>query len=59
MTRAAISFFALAIISVLIGAYGLMGVSIQVSKALAMIFVALAILSFAGGKMTSRKGQLR
>ncbi len=58
MTRATISFFALAIISVLFGAYGLMGVSIQVSKALAMIFLALAILSFAGGKISGRKGQI-
>ena len=58
MIRAAIAFFALALLAVLFGAYGIAGVSIEVGKILLMVFLALAVLSFVGSLVTGRKNQI-
>ena len=58
MLRAAIAFFVLALVSVLFGAYGIAGMSIEVGKILLMVFLALAILSFVGNLITGRKNQI-
>ena len=59
MIRAAIIFFALALISVLFGAYGIAGVSIEAGRLLLMVFLVLAVLSFIGNLITGRKRPLR
>ncbi|MBC7540651.1 MAG: DUF1328 domain-containing protein [Bacteriovorax sp.] len=58
MIRAAIAFFVLALVAVLLGAYGIAGVSIEVGKILLMVFLALAVLSFVGSLVTGRKNQI-
>lgn len=58
MIRAAIAFFVLALVAVLLGAYGIAGVSIEVGKILLMVFLALAVLSFVGSLITGRKNQI-
>jgi uncharacterized membrane protein YtjA (UPF0391 family) len=54
MLRAALSFFVLAIVSVLFGAYGIAGVSMEVGKILVFVFLALAALSFVTALVTGR-----
>lgn len=58
MIRAAITFFVLALVAVLFGAYGIAGLSIEVGKILLMVFLALAVLSFIGSLITGRKHPL-
>ena len=58
MIRAAISFFVLALVAVLFGAYGIAGVSIEAGKILLMVFLALAVLSFVGSLVTGKKNQM-
>lgn len=58
MIRAAIAFFVLALVSVLFGAYGIAGVSMEIGKVLLMVFLALAVLSFVGSLVTGRKTHL-
>lgn len=55
MVRAAISFFILAIIAFVLGAYGIAGLSMQIGKILLVVFLVLAVLSYFGGAMTGRK----
>lgn len=58
MVRAAITFFVLAILAFLFGAYGIAGLSVEIGKILLMVFLALAVLSFLGSLITGRKNQL-
>lgn len=58
MIRAAIAFFVLALLAVLLGAYGVAGLSIEVGKILLMVFLALAVLSFVGSLVTGKKTHL-
>lgn len=58
MVRAAITFFALAVLAFLFGAYGVAGLSIEIGKILLMVFLALAVLSFLGSLITGRKNQI-
>lgn len=58
MIRAAIIFFALALLTVLIGSYGVVGVSVEMGKTVAMIFLALAVLSYVGSLVTGKKNQI-
>ncbi len=46
MVRAAISFFILAIVAYVFGAYGIAGVSIDIGKALLIVFMSLAVISY-------------
>lgn len=55
MIRAAITFFALALVAILFGAYGIAGVSMEIGKVLLMVFLSLAVLSFVGSIVTGRK----
>ena len=57
MIRAAILFFVLALFSVLFGAYGVAGISMEIGKILLMVFLALAVLSFVGSLVTGRKNR--
>ncbi len=45
MLRAAIAFFALGLVAILLGANGIAGVSIEVGKLLLLVFVVLAVIS--------------
>ncbi len=54
MVRAAIAFFVLALVSILFGATGIAGVSLEIGKLFLGIFLVLAVVSFvlsiAGGR---------
>ncbi len=57
MLRAAIGFFVIALLAIVLGANNLAGISMEVGKLLLFVFLALAVVSFVislfGGK-TSR-----
>lgn len=55
MVRAAISFFILAIIAFILGAYGIAGLSMEIGKILLVVFLVLAVVSYLGGAMFGRK----
>jgi uncharacterized membrane protein YtjA (UPF0391 family) len=60
MLRAAIAFFVLGLIAVLLGANGIGGLSIEIGQTLLFVFLALAVISFVaslvmGKKITHRK----
>ena len=46
MIRAAISFFIIAVISYILGAYGIAGVSVEIGKVLLFVFLVLSAISF-------------
>jgi len=56
MLRAAIAFFVLALISILFGAGGIAGVSMEIGKLLLFVFLALAVISFVVSLLTGRGG---
>jgi uncharacterized membrane protein YtjA (UPF0391 family) len=58
MLRAAISFFILALLAVLFGAYGIAGISIEIGKMLLFVFLVLAVISFVGHLVSSRDPKL-
>jgi uncharacterized membrane protein YtjA (UPF0391 family) len=58
MLRAALAFFVLAIIALLLGATGIAGMSIEIGKVLLMVFLVLAIISFLAGVLTGKKPNL-
>ena len=58
MTRTAVVFFILALLSILFGSYGVAGITIELGKILLMIFLSLSLLSFIGSLMTGKKDQM-
>lgn len=56
MLRAAIAFFVLALISIIFGASGIAGVSMEIGKLLLFVFLALAVISFVVSLLTGRGG---
>jgi uncharacterized membrane protein YtjA (UPF0391 family) len=58
MIRAAIAFFIIALVSILFGAYGIAGVSMEIGKILLIVFLVLAIISFLGSLMSGKKPHL-
>lgn len=52
MLRAAIAFFVLALISIILGANNLAGLSMEIGKMLLFIFLALAVISFVVSLLT-------
>jgi len=54
MIRAAISFFVLALVAFIFGAYGIAGVSVEIGKILLWVFLVLAAISFLGALITGR-----
>jgi uncharacterized membrane protein YtjA (UPF0391 family) len=58
MVRAAIAFFILGLISMLFGAYGVAGVSVEVGKLLLTVFVIMAVVSFVVSLVTGKKTNL-
>jgi len=55
MMRAAIAFFILGLLSMLFGAYGLAGLSIEIGRILVGVFLILAVISFVVSLVTGRK----
>ena len=54
MLRAAIGFFVLALVAMLLGAGGVAGVSLEVGRMLLWVFLVLAVLSLVAGLVTGR-----
>ena len=55
MIRAALSFFILALVAVLFGAYGIAGVSMEIGKLLLVVFLILAAISFISAMVSGRR----
>ncbi len=55
MVRAAIAFFILGLVAILLGATGVAGISIEIGKTLLIVFLVLAVLSFIFSLFTGRK----
>jgi uncharacterized membrane protein YtjA (UPF0391 family) len=55
MLRAAISFFVLGLVAILLGANGVGGLSIDIGKTLLLIFLVLAVISFTASLVLGKK----
>jgi uncharacterized membrane protein YtjA (UPF0391 family) len=55
MLRAAIAFFVLGLIAILLGANGVGGLSLDIGKTLLFVFLILAVISFIASMVTGRK----
>jgi uncharacterized membrane protein YtjA (UPF0391 family) len=55
MLRAAIIFFAIALLAILFGATGFAGVSMEIGKTLLAVFLVLAVISFIFSLFTGKK----
>jgi uncharacterized membrane protein YtjA (UPF0391 family) len=55
MLRAAIIFFVLGLVSVLLGANGIAGLSIEIGKILLTVFLILAVISFVVSLVSGKK----
>jgi uncharacterized membrane protein YtjA (UPF0391 family) len=56
MLRAAIAFFVLALVAILLGASGIAGMSMDIGKTLLFVFLVLAVISFVASLVTGRRG---
>ena len=54
MLRAAIMFFVLGLIAIVLGAYNFAGLSIEVGKIILFAFLILAAISFLGSLLTGK-----
>jgi uncharacterized membrane protein YtjA (UPF0391 family) len=59
MLRAAITFFILGLVSMLFGAYGIAGISIEVGKLLLTVFLIMAIVSFVVSLVTGKRPNIQ
>lgn len=57
MLRAAVMFFILGLISILMGANGFAGMSIEIGRILLIAFLILAVLSFVTNLITGSKNK--
>lgn len=57
MLRAAILFFILALVSYILGANGVAGLSMEIGRILIIVFVVLAIISFVLNITSNRKAK--
>lgn len=55
MLRAAIAFFILGLVAILLGANGIGGLSIDIGKTLLFIFLVLAVISFIASLVVGKK----
>lgn len=55
MLRAAIAFFVLGLVAILLGANGVGGLSLDIGKTLLFVFLILAVISFVASMITGRK----
>lgn len=54
MLRAALGFFVIALLAVVLGASGVAGMSMEIGRALLVIFLILAVISFVAGIVSGR-----
>ncbi|MGZ3649494.1 MAG: DUF1328 domain-containing protein [Bdellovibrionota bacterium] len=54
MLRAAIGFFVLALIAILLGASGIAGISMEIGRLLLFVFLVLAVISFVMSLVSGR-----
>jgi uncharacterized membrane protein YtjA (UPF0391 family) len=54
MLQAAVTFFVLALVAMVFGAYGFAGVSMEIGHSLLVVFLILATISFVAGMVTGR-----
>lgn len=54
MLRAALGFFVLALVAILLGVNGVAGVSLEVGRMLLFAFLVLSVLSLVAGLVTGR-----
>jgi len=59
MLRAALGFFILALIAVILGASGVAGISMEIGRALLVVFLILAVISFVAGIVSGRGPSVR
>lgn len=55
MLRAAIAFFVLALVALILGATGFAGVSMEIGQSLLVVFLILAAISFVAGMVTGKR----
>ncbi len=55
MLRAALAFFALGLVAILLGANGIGGLSIDIGRTLLFIFLILAVISFIASLVVGKK----
>jgi uncharacterized membrane protein YtjA (UPF0391 family) len=55
MLRAAIVFFVLALVAMLLGAGNIAGISMEIGRTLLFVFLVLAVISFAVSLISGRK----
>lgn len=58
MIRAAIAFFALALLAILLGANGVAGISMEIGRLLLGVFLIFAVISLIIGLTTGKKTNL-
>jgi uncharacterized membrane protein YtjA (UPF0391 family) len=55
MLRAAIAFFVLGLVAILLGANGIGGLSVDIGKTLLFVFLILAVISFVASLVMGKK----
>jgi uncharacterized membrane protein YtjA (UPF0391 family) len=55
MLRAAIAFFVLGLVAILLGANGVGGLSMEIGKTLLFVFLILAVISFIASMVSGRR----
>jgi len=55
MLRAAIAFFVLGLVAILLGAYGVGGLSVDIGKTLLFVFLILSVISFIASLVVGKK----
>ncbi len=58
MLRAAIIFFVLGLVGIVLGAYNFAGISMDIGKIILFAFLILAVISFLGSLLTGKKTTL-
>ncbi len=55
MLRAAIAFFVMGLVAILLGANGVGGMSLEIGKTFLFVFLILSVISFIASMVTGRK----
>ena len=55
MLRAAVAFFVLGLVAIILGANGIGGLSMDIGRTLLFVFLILSVISFVASMVTGRK----
>jgi uncharacterized membrane protein YtjA (UPF0391 family) len=58
MLRAALAFFVLALLAIILGANGIAGMSMEIGRTLLFVFLVLAVISVVASLVTGRSNRL-